>query len=70
MCSRGIRVMLLLRVTFVLLVLYFNPMLPLALRKLRGARKQKGDLNSTVCLLPGSGPLPTNSKQLSPFSVV
>jgi len=54
MWSRLVNVMLLLRVTFVLLVLYFNPVLPLALRKLRGARQQKGDLNSPVCLLPGS----------------
>jgi len=48
-----IYVLILLRVTFVLLVLYFNPMLPIALRKLRGTWKQKGDMNNTVCLLPG-----------------
>lgn len=41
MWSQVVNVMLLLRVTSVLLVFYFNPVLPLTLRKLRGAGSRK-----------------------------
>lgn len=39
--DRNVYVLILLRVTFVLLVLYFNPMLPIALWRLRGPGSRK-----------------------------
>lgn len=50
MSSWIICVLILFHVTSVLLVSYFNPMLPLALWKLRGTWRQKGDINNAVCL--------------------
>lgn len=65
MSSWIICALILFHVTFVLLVLYFNPVLPLAPWKLRGAWRQKGDINNTVCLLPGSWVPHTNFKLLN-----